>query len=138
MAADFSQLHCRLESERDHLVEEVERLRANMPRSDETRKAHPSGEEAEAANETFELEKRTAMEKRIRDQLAEVEHALDKFERGTYGLCDNCGQRIDPARLEALPQAYLCLDCKTRQSKNTKVDCLQGERVITPNRRKGG
>jgi DnaK suppressor protein len=54
----------------------------------------------------------------ILKRMAEVEHALHKFDQGTYGLCDICGQPIDPARLEALPQANLCLNCKARRAKH--------------------
>ncbi len=63
------------------------------------------------------LEKRLAVAKQIKDQLAEVEHALQKFAQGTYGSCDICGKPIPPDRLEAHPQASLCLECK---SKNVK------------------
>jgi len=45
---------------------------------------------------------------------------LQKYEAGTYGLCDSCGQAIEQARLEALPQANLCLICKAGQAKNVK------------------
>ena len=57
---------------------------------------------------------------------AGVEHALRKFEEGTYGLCDSCGQPIDPARLEALPQASLCLSCKAKQAKDAKHKSSSG------------
>ena len=60
------------------------------------------------------------MEKNLRGHLDEIEHALQKFQEGTYGLCDICNQPIDPARLEALPQANLCVSCKAGQSKNAK------------------
>ena len=53
-------------------------------------------------------------------EMAGIEHALKKFEEGTYGLCDSCGQPIAPERLEALPQASLCLNCKAQQAKNAK------------------
>ena len=66
------------------------------------------------------LEKRLALENRIRQELVGIEHALDKFEKGTYGSCDNCGQPIDPERLEALPQASLCMNCKALLAKNAK------------------
>ncbi len=52
--------------------------------------AHPEAD--------FHLEGRTI-------PVAEVERALKKFEKGTYGLCDVCGRNIEPARLEALPLA---------------------------------
>ena len=113
-------LRALLESERVRLIEEFEQLQASASTSDERREGSPFGKREEEATETLELEKRLALEKRVREQLADIEHALDKFEKGTYGLCDICGQPIDPARLEALPQASLCLNCKTQQTKNAK------------------
>ena len=41
----------------------------------------------------------------LREQLAEVEHALRKFDLGTYGLCEGSGEEIPEARLEAIPTA---------------------------------
>ncbi len=103
MVTDFDILRSRLEDERKRLVEELEQLKAsNRP---------------EEAAEALELEKRIALEKHIKDQMAEIDHALYKFEEKTYGLCDSCGQTIDPARLEALPQADLCLSCKAKNEK---------------------
>jgi len=109
-----------LEGERKRLVAELEQLEANATPKDERREGSPFGKREEEATETLELEKRLVLEKRISEQLTDVEHALHKFEEGTYGLCDNCGQRIDPARLEALPQASLCMKCKAQQAKNAK------------------
>lgn len=93
---------------------------------EERRECSPFSKREEEATEAAELEKRLVSEKRIRDFLAEVGHALHKFDSGTYGLCDNCGQPIDPARLEALPQASLCLSCKAHQAKNANVRLSQG------------
>ena len=120
MNMGFNLFRSHLESERKRLIEELEHLKSSIRPADERREGSPFGKREEEATESFELEKRLTLEKRIRDQLAEVEHALHKFEEGTYGLCDNCGQPIDPARLEALPQANLCLNCKAQQAKNAK------------------
>jgi len=120
VTTDLSPLRSRLESEREHLNKELEQLKAGARPAEERREGSPFGKREEEATETLELEKRLALEKSIRDRLSNVEHALQKFEQGTYGLCDVCGQPIDPARLEALPQASLCLQCKTNQTKNAK------------------
>ncbi len=117
MTTDFNLLRSRVEIERKRLTEELEQLKASARPTSERREGSPFGKREEEATESFELEKRLALEKRIRDQLAEVEHTLNKFEQGTYGLCDSCGQPIDPARLEALPQANLCLSCKAKNAK---------------------
>ncbi|MGH8917825.1 MAG: TraR/DksA family transcriptional regulator [Actinomycetes bacterium] len=45
----------------------------------------------------------------LRETLNEVQHALAKFDGGTYGSCERCGQPIAPARLEAKPEARLCI-----------------------------
>ncbi|WP_092548281.1 TraR/DksA family transcriptional regulator [Herbiconiux ginsengi] len=44
-------------------------------------------------------------------QLAETDAASARVEAGTYGLCQNCGRPIPPARLEARPAARLCVPC---------------------------
>ena len=126
MTAGFNLFLCRLEAERKRLIEELERLKASV---------HQAGgdplDEEEAATERFELEKRLISEKRMRGNLAEVEHALDKFEKGTYGLCESCGLPIGTARLEALPEARLCLSCKAREEKVAKGGLIpRRERLV--------
>ncbi len=117
MNTSFEQLRSRLESEQKRLVAELKQLEASVPSTEERREGSPFGKREEEATESLELEKRLALEKQTRDHLAAVEHALRKFEEGTYGLCDSCGQPIDPARLEALPEANLCVDCKAKDAK---------------------
>jgi DnaK suppressor protein len=70
----------------------------------------------EAADQLSEFERSQALGQRLKQQLSEVEHALDKLEKGTYGLCDICGQPIAPERLKALPQTSYCLNCKSKAS----------------------
>ena len=120
MTTGFNLLRSRLETERKRLIEELEQSKASVRPAEERREGSPFGKREEEASESFELEKRLALDKRVRNLLAEVEHALHKFEEGTYGLCDICRQPIDTARLEALPQANLCLSCKAHQKKNAK------------------
>jgi len=113
-------LRARLEGERKQLIGEMEQLKSTIRPADERREGSPFGKREEEATESYELERRLTLEKSIREQLAAVEHALQKFEDGTYGLCDSCGQSIPPERLEALPKATLCLGCKARQAKDAK------------------
>jgi len=114
MTADFNLLRRRLETEQESLLEELKTTALVAER----RERGSYGEEGELATEIVEIEKGLILEKRVRDQLSEVEHALHKFDQGTYSLCDSCGQPIEPARLEALPHANLCLSCKARRAKN--------------------
>jgi len=48
-----------------------------------------------------------------RAAIAEIDRALEKIESGTYGACEQCGQPIPEARLEALPYAAMCVACKS-------------------------
>jgi DnaK suppressor protein len=116
----FTELYERLKQEQMHLKYELQQLKVEEKSADEQREGSPFGKREEGATEAFELEKRLALEIRLTDALAEVEHALKKYEAGTYGICDLCNQPIKPARLEALPQATLCLECKARQAKNAR------------------
>lgn len=116
----YSALRSRLEGEQKHLADELEQLRIAAYPSEERREGSPFGKREEEATESLELERRLALERQIREQLADVEAALVKFAEGTYGNCENCGQSIAPERLDALPQAKLCVACKELLAKNAK------------------
>lgn len=117
---EFVELYERLKKEKAELMEKIEQLRALGQPSAERKEGSPFGKREEGADEASELEKRLALETRLAEALSEVEHALQKYEAGTYGLCDSCGQPIEKARLEAIPQASLCLKCKASRAKDAK------------------
>lgn len=122
--AKHAELYERLKTERAELIEKIEQSRVRGQPSADRREGSPFGKREEGADEASELEKRLVQERRLVEALNDVEHALEKYEAGTYGLCDSCGQAIEEARLEAIPQASLCLTCKA-----TKVKDARGEWV---------
>jgi DnaK suppressor protein len=69
---------------------------------------------ADDATEAFEQAKDLALLQNAQRLLEQVRDALGRLEDGMYGKCENCGQQIDPARLEALPYVTLCLRCQQR------------------------
>ncbi len=115
MDNQFKHIKACLQSERLYLTEEL-KLKVNQGAFD-GREGSPFGKTGEAATESFELEKALALAQRMKEQLAEVEYALKKLEKGAYGLCDSCGKPIPLARLEAIPHANLCIACKSLQDK---------------------
>jgi len=117
---EFAELYERLKKEKAELLEKLEQLRTLGQPSAERKEGSPFGKREEEADEASELEKRLALEERLGESLNEVEHALQKYEAGTYGLCDSCGQPIEQGRLEAIPQASLCLNCKAQRAKEAK------------------
>ena len=48
--------------------------------------------------------------------LQAIEEALYRLEKGTYGVCRDCGDPIAPARLEAIPWTRVCISCKQKQN----------------------
>jgi len=48
--------------------------------------------------------------------LQAIEEALWRIEKGTYGVCRDCGEPIAPARLNAIPWTRVCITCKEKQS----------------------
>ena len=119
-ATRYKNIQDQLQKEHERLASELNSVQTSASSSEERREGSPFGKREEEATETLELEKRLTLENRIRQEMAAVEHALEKFDKGTYGLCDNCGQPIPAERLEALPQASLCMNCKALLAKNGK------------------
>ena len=65
----------------------------------------------EGATIAFERSQVAALVLQVRGHLAEVEAAVQRLDRGTYGTCEGCGQPIAPARLEARPASRTCIEC---------------------------
>jgi len=53
-----------------------------------------------------------ALRERDRQRAREIRQALQRIEVGTYGICDECGEDIAPARLHAFPTTTVCVYCK--------------------------
>ena len=68
----------------------------------------------DAASETVERSRLLATVGNLRDMLDSVNEALAKLDSGTYGKCDVCGKAIPKKRLDALPYATMCTDCRQR------------------------
>jgi DnaK suppressor protein len=69
---------------------------------------------ADSAHSTAERARMLSVMKALRANLRWVNRALTKMELGTYGICERCGRQIGRERLDTLPWAILCIDCKQR------------------------
>lgn len=67
---------------------------------------------ADDATDVYEQVKDWTVRQTLENTLRDVEYALQRFEDGTYGICEDCHQEIDWARLEAKPYATLCIRCQ--------------------------
>ena len=64
----------------------------------------------DSGTETFEMEKNVSLLEQVDDELLEVEAAVQRLERGTYGTCQVCGRAIGDERLEAMPATRFCVE----------------------------
>ncbi len=104
----------RLEEERSRTLRRL----ANLGESLRT-EIDPDIDEGDA--DLVEHEKTVALVHSLERKLASIERALWKAQEGTYGICEVCGDPIDPARLEAVPETTLCLKCKTATERGTPI-----------------
>lgn len=98
------------------LEDERARIKAQLDHQDprDSEQVGYGNHMADDATEAFEQARDLTVRTQLEDTLQEIEDALVKFEHGTYGTCEGCGQTIDWARLEAKPEARLCIQCKQR------------------------
>lgn len=69
---------------------------------------------ADSSEQAVEMEDDASLEGQgalVAREIASVKRALARIEDGVYGECVRCGEDIAPARLEARPEAALCIDC---------------------------
>jgi len=105
----------KLELVRQETIEELEHLWLELRNL-----AEPTADEADA--NAYEQEKTLLLVQSLQRKLETVEQAIQSAQRGTYGICENCRERIDPARLEILPEATLCLKCQREfERRNRRV-----------------
>ena len=102
--------------ERQTYTEQAEALRAEaeaLARDMEPGDIQFDDESGEGGTINVDRERDLALSAQARAEVEEIDHALTKIAAGTYGTCERCGQPIPRARLRALPQARLCVDCKS-------------------------
>lgn len=111
---DRDQVRRRLTTERERVAREVNALEGELadPSLDPGEERPHRQHMAEAAAYAVEREMDLTLEENARNLLARIDHALEKLEGGTYGICDSCGGEIGAARLRASPHAALCIECQ--------------------------
>jgi DnaK suppressor protein len=105
--ATLTRLRADLERQRDHLRAEIRSLGAD-PETDDVTFVDDAGF-ADRSHSAEERSRAIALVGTHRATLRSVDHALARFEDGTYGTCERCGEPIAVERLEAIPWAVLCI-----------------------------
>ncbi len=55
-----------------------------------------------------------AIKRTLQNALVKIQHSLKSLASGKYGVCENCGNKIEPERLRAVPTAILCISCSKK------------------------
>ena len=102
------------------ILEELEVLRDTMMDSTTGEYASENSTYSthmEQGTDANEREKTFLFASREGKFLNHLEDALERIEKGTYGRCSECGKLIEKERLEAVPHAQQCLQCKLRRGR---------------------
>lgn len=74
-------------------------------------------DQADVGSTSLERDAEMSLAANQRELLFQTEKALERLGRGTYGVCELCGEAIGKLRLQAFPRATLCKDCKQREER---------------------
>ena len=114
----------KLEEFRDLLNEKRNRLLEEAKRTLDNEMVIPPDErmdEVDQASSEYMQAFSFRLRGRERFLMSKIERALQKIDEGTYGLCEECEEPISLKRLQARPEAQLCIQCKEAQEKEEAV-----------------
>ncbi len=121
---DLKDLEQRLLSERARLMKEMGHLENTVlkvnPRDSAGDLSGYSFHMADAGTDAYEREKAFQFASTEGRLLMDLNEALRRLYRGEYGICESCGNPIAKARLEAMPTARLCRDCKEKEERESR------------------
>lgn len=105
-----------LEAEKSVYLSQAEMFKeeaATLARESEPGDVQFDEESGEGGTATIERERDLALLASHLATVVEIDEALEKFDRGNYGICESCRLPIPRIRLRALPFARLCVKCKS-------------------------
>ncbi len=112
---------------RDRLLKQrrqlLSRYHAGVERTGEELDSRES-EEVEHATELWDARVQSSLGDNDVRELAGIVAAIRRIDDGTYGVCQHCDRRIEPARLAALPAATSCIDCATDHEAAQRVHAM--------------
>lgn len=91
-----------------HELQEVKNQIAALERSTSAKPDYGLGV-GDPAITRWELDR--ALLRQLRGHMETVQHAISETRQGAFGVCENCGQPINPDRLAVLPEATTCITC---------------------------
>lgn len=100
--------------ERKKVDSTISSLKSQDPYSDPDRLMDNAASDTDAKEE-ISHERMEALEKELLRHKSEIEQALERVKKGTYGKCNSCGKMINTDRLAVKPAALLCVYCERKR-----------------------
>lgn len=110
---DFAHIEAKLIDEQSKLQKQI---------MTESKKQHSvrstDSDQSILAERVVFFERRLRRRRKAKKMLSQIDKALHRLKRGTYGLCSRCGEKINIERLYSMPTADMCIRCQRNKDKN--------------------
>lgn len=113
-ASELKKIEKQLHQQRDEAEQELEQLDEQVRESGQTMEPSEGADNhpGDDSDRITEQERLFTIRGELAARKADIDHALEKFSQGTFGVCERCGQQILAGRLDVLPFARYCVACQ--------------------------
>ena len=119
---DLKHFEALLQAKRNELLRQLEHIEKtsmkNTPQDSARDLSSSAYHIADQASDSAERERAFLFASREGRYLHHIEEALDRIAKGRFGICRICGKGISKERLEAVPHATMCIQCKSKEEKS--------------------
>jgi RNA polymerase-binding transcription factor DksA len=102
-------------TERENLEQELARAEEELALVQQKLEEKGDFGLGQGASTVYEWEMNLALRESAEAKIQSIKLAIERLNQGSYGICEVCGQLIDPDRLEILPHTRLCVRCAQHQ-----------------------
>ncbi|MDQ1722352.1 MAG: hypothetical protein QOI26_2086, partial [Pseudonocardiales bacterium] len=113
-ATELAEIRGRLQDELAEMQVEYDRSITELNDLRQYQADGAGDDQVDVGSKTFEREQEQSIAANRLLLLTQIQHAIERIDSGTYGICEDCGRPIPKARLKALPMATLDAECKAR------------------------
>jgi len=122
----YSGLIEQLYREKKEAIEEANKLITADLRTSTGEDALVDNHPADIATEVYERGRDMATRDRLKHKVAAIDDALERLEKGKYGICEHCGREIPFERLESIPYTTVCIECSHEEEKEVQPSFNHG------------
>jgi DnaK suppressor protein len=107
---------------REALIQEIKQQLGQSVTEEQQRRLEAAMDSGDQALVDLDREMGISLQEMRNRERQLIDDALDSLDEGTYGMCAECGGEINEKRLQALPFARLCVECKSKRELLEKIE----------------